>query len=405
MESSQVNLHKKEVGRLRNHDAFYQVSSLILKADKMPDERVQLLGMGAAIVPSQSKPGTSHSVTGANSDSMQPSCTCPAAQKDRQCWHIVKVLKLSGATAKSLLQCLGLFKGSSMGGYAQLYASMAAARDAALAAANQVLESLEAACSAGVDDTAALENAAPAEVEAAAAQIGGVDGGAQVSQPASTKAAVRVNSQRRSGYDKAMAAVSRLRSLGRDWERDSLDWDLLEHHALRAVHDVEKALAGRGALALTSDTARLLPNPAAPSHNSLERGKSWLEQVGQRSKKRKQDGSPVDARPEAFQLIPAQQRKGKERSVLEQIERRTGSSGGCTSAAAALAAAPHPPVSGARILAPLCPIAPLPAVDAALEAALGNTVPRVHPPGPPAPSLIQRAKRATQGLQPSRFRT
>ncbi|KAK9903370.1 hypothetical protein WJX75_003957 [Coccomyxa subellipsoidea] len=89
----------------------------------------------------------------------------------------------------------------------------------------------------------------------------------------------------------------------------------------------------------------------------------------------------------------------------KEIERRTGSSGGCTSAAPALAAAPNPPVSGAGILAPLCPIAPLPAVDAALEAALGNTVPRVHTPGPPAPSLIKRAKRATQGLQPSRFRS
>ena len=259
-------------------------------------------------MPSLSKPGTSHSVTGANSDSTQPSCTCPAAQKDRVCWHIVKVLKVSGATTKSLLQCLGLFKGNSMGGYAQLYASMAAASAATLAAANQVLEPLEAACSTGLDNTAALpelDSAAPAAVEAAAARIGGVDDGVQVDQPASTKAAAGVNSQRRSNYDKAMAAVNRLRSLGRDWERDSLDWDSLEHHALRAVHDVETALAGRGALALTSDTVRLLPNPAAPLHNSLERGMSWLEQVGQRSRKRKQDGSPADARPEAFQLIPA----------------------------------------------------------------------------------------------------
>ncbi len=290
VESSQVNLHKKEVGRLRNHDAFYQVSSLLLRANKMADDRVQLLGMGAATVPSLSKPGTSHSVTGANRDSMQPSCTCPAAQKDHVCWHIVKVLKLSGATDKSLLQCLGLYKGTNMGGYSQLYASMAAAGAAALAAANQALEpATEAACSAGVDDTAALpglDSAAPAAVEAAAAQIGGVNIEAPVDQPGSTKAAAGVV-QRRSGYDKAMAAVSRLRSLGRDWERDSLDWDLLEHHALRAVHDVEKALAGRGAMGPTSDTARVLPNPAAPLHNSLERGnlgwRSWVSRAGRES--------------------------------------------------------------------------------------------------------------------------
>ncbi|CAL8465892.1 g5428 [Coccomyxa elongata] len=337
VESSQVNLHKKDVGRLRNHDAFYQVSSLLLRANKMADQRVQLLGMGAAAVPGLSKP--------------------------------------DGA--------------------------------AALAAADQALEpATEAVYSAGADDIAALpglDSAASAAIEAAAAQIGGVNIETPVDQPASTKAAAGVV-QRRSGYDKAMAALSRLRSLGKDWERDSLDWDLLEHHALRAVHDVEKALAGRGAMGPTSDMARVLTNPAAPLHNSLERGKSWLEKLGQQSRKRKHDGSLVDARPEAFQLIPAPQRNVKERSVLEQIQRRTESCGGGTSAAAASAAVPRPLVSGAGILAPLCPVDPLPAVNAALEAGLGNTEPRVHTLALPAP-LIERVKRATQGLQPSRFRS
>ena len=405
MESSQVSLHRKDVGRVRNHNAFYKISSLILKAQQMPDGRVELLGMGAASVPSLSKPGSSHSVKGANSDSNQPSCTCPAAQKDGQCWHIIKALMLYGASAKSLLQCLGLFKGSSLGGYPVLYAQMAAAANAALLAANPAPKQPRLACLNSEDDAAVPlaaaavpSMAANACIQGAALDSGDADASTQVDQTGSQLETAGVSTQRRrTGRDRALAAISRLSCLGTHWEPDSAGWELLEHHALRAVHDVEKALANKHTLAPASFTARMLPNPDAPLHNSLERGKGWLEKLP--SRKRKLEGRPTDVRPEACRLLPAAlRRKGKEGSVLEEIKSRVGSSGVLSAAAAAVPAAAAGGPSCLEVS--LCPAAAVPAVNQAERDA-------EHARGAqPAQntSSTGRAKRANQGLQPSRFR-
>ena len=393
------------MGRDRNHAAFYRINNLILKAEQMPDVRVKLLGGGAAMVPSLSKPDSSHSVTGANSSSSQPSCTCPAAQKDGQCWHMIKVLMFCGASAKSLLQCLGLFRGSSLGGYSVLYVQMAAATDAAIAAANVAPQQPELACLESADLAATIPSMAattpflvPA-VESSDAIIS-----AQAEQLGSQIVPAGLSTQRRRDKrDKALAAVNRLRCLGKDWEPESADWELLEHHALMAVHRVEKALANRQMVAPVSITACMLPNPDAPQHNSLQRGKSWMEVMGRQSKKRKPENSPY-ARPEAFSLLPAARRKGKEVSVLEEIKKKANSHGVNGSAAAAIptGAAIQPSCEGSglsvlRAVDPLGPTAAMPATGPTVcNAEPSQVVQRAH--------ASARSKRATHGLPPSRFR-
>ena len=405
VESSQIGLHKKEVGRVRNHDAFYRINNLILKAQQMPDGRVKLLGRGAATVPSLSKPESSYTVTGADSTSGQPSCTCPAAQKDGQCWHIIKVLMLSGASAKSLMQCLGLFKGSSLGGYPVLYAQMAAATHAAILAANDAApQQPELACSESTDLATIPSMAATASVQPPAVESNDATMGAQPEQLGSQIQSAGLSSQRRrTQCDKALAAVNRLKCLGKDWEPDSADWELLEFHALMAVHRVEKALATGHMLAPVSLTACMLPNPDAPLHNSLQRGKSWMEVMGRQSKKRKSESSP-DARPEAFGLLPAARRKGKEVSVLEEIKKRVGShgvGGGAAVAAVSSGAAKEPSCEGSGFsvlgaVDPLGPSAAMPAIPTGRKAEHAEVVQPAHASG--------RSKRATQGLPPSRFR-
>lgn len=212
--------------------------------------------------------------------------------------------------------------------------------------------------------------------------------------------------RRRTQCDKALAAFKRLRCLGKDWEPDSGNRELLEHHALMAVHHVEKALPNKHMLAPISVTARILPNPDAPLHNSLQRGKSWMELMGRQSKKRKLESSR-DARPQAFSLLPAARRKGKEVSVLEEIKKRNGSHGvgGAAATAVSTCAVKEPSCEGSGLSVPE-------AIDS-----LGSTaaVLAIDPAGrkaehaqgfqpAPASSLTGQSKRATQGLQPSRFR-
>lgn len=415
VESSQVNLHKKEVGRVRNHAAFYRITSLILKAQQMPNERVQLLDGGAAAVPSRNRAGASYSVTGPNSDSPQPSCTCPAAQKDGLCWHIVKVLMLSGATAKALLQYLGLFKGSAMGGYAVLYASMAVAVAADLAAANAAHEQPESACTAGAAGLAVstvMDSPAPAAEERAALDSCGADGSTQVDQSVRPQAAAGAGTQlRRTRYDRGMSAVSRLASLGNSWDRDSLDWELLEHHALKAVHGVEKALARRGLLAPASSTGRVLPNPSAAQHNSLQRGKSWMETLLEsKGRKRKQETQQVEPRPEACAFLPTAWRKEKDSSVLQEIVRKGGGPGSSAAAAPAAGAAAEPVDNPLRVgSSPLAPgaaaldgLRPVAAVIA-LDAAICSAPPIEDAAGAKSAGSTQRAKRSTRGTAPSRY--
>ena len=113
-------------GDTRNVRAYEAVNGAILSANLIVDATVIRRSSGTAMVPSQTVIGVSYTVSGVLAGQGEPTCTCPAGQKGTICQHLVKVLRLSGATEAQLILYLGIYKGSKLGGYQALYAAMAA---------------------------------------------------------------------------------------------------------------------------------------------------------------------------------------------------------------------------------------------------------------------------------------
>ena len=114
-------------GVIKNLEAHKAMNRAIISAREQPDSHVRWLGPRTAAVRSRKVAGAECSVRLPEGDGRtEVECNCRAGRRHDMCWHVAKVLLLGGATEKQLLQHMGLFLGSSRGGYKKLQEAMSA---------------------------------------------------------------------------------------------------------------------------------------------------------------------------------------------------------------------------------------------------------------------------------------
>ena len=126
-EEAIVEAPAKATGVIKNLKAHKAMNHAIIAAREQPDSHVRWLGPRTAAVRSRKVAGAECSVRLPEGDGRtEVECNCRAGRRHDMCWHVAKVLQLGGATEKQLLQHLGLYLGSSRGGYWKLQEAMRA---------------------------------------------------------------------------------------------------------------------------------------------------------------------------------------------------------------------------------------------------------------------------------------